>query len=72
MVYTDVQGELIVGGVFLRLFISNPGWVLRRPKDFLTELMEKWTHLTGMSNPDVSIDDSYTPTCTVCMFWNIL
>ncbi|KAJ8321004.1 hypothetical protein KUTeg_002591 [Tegillarca granosa] len=26
VVYTDVQGELTIGGVFLRLFISNPGW----------------------------------------------
>ena len=55
MVYSDVQGELTVGGVFLRLFITNPGWVLRRPKEFLTELLEKWSQLTSMTNPDVSV-----------------
>ena len=54
VVYTDVQGELTVGGVFLRLFITNPGWVLRRPKEFLTELLEKWSQLTSLTSPDVS------------------
>ena len=55
VVYSDVQGELTVGGVFLRLFIANPGWVLRKPKEFLTELLEKWSSLTSMTKPDVSI-----------------
>ena len=53
VVYTNVQGELVVGGVFLRLFIANPGWVLRKPKEFLTELLETWSQLTSMTNPDV-------------------
>lgn len=53
MVYSDVQGELTIGGVFLRLFIANPGWVLRKPKEFLTELMEKWTQLITAQNNDV-------------------
>lgn len=54
VVYSDVQGELVIGGVFLRLFISNPGWVLRKPKEFLTELLEKWAQLTNNSTFDVS------------------
>lgn len=53
VVYSDVQGELTIGGVFLRLFIANPGWVLRKPKEFLTELMEKWTQLITAQNNDV-------------------
>lgn len=53
VVYSDVQGELTIGGVFLRLFIANPGWVLRKPKEFLTELMEKWTQLISAQNNDV-------------------
>jgi DnaJ family protein C protein 13 len=36
------QNEIVVCGVFLRLFIANPGWVLRRPKEFLTDLFELW------------------------------
>lgn len=58
MVYSDVQGELTIGGVFLRLFIANPGWVLRKPKEFLTELMEKWTHLITAQNNDVRKESS--------------
>ncbi len=27
VVYTEVQGEVEVGGVFLRLFIQQPNWV---------------------------------------------
>ena len=53
VVYTDVQGELTIGGVFLRLFIANPGWVLRKPKEFLTELMEKWVELVKIQNAEV-------------------
>ena len=52
--YTNIQGELTVGGVFLRLFIANPGWVLRKPKEFVTELLEKWSELVNMQNPHVS------------------
>ncbi len=36
------QTELLVGGVYVRLLIANPGWVVRRPKEFLTELLNKW------------------------------
>jgi DnaJ family protein C protein 13 len=43
--YTSValQGEIVVSGVFIRLFIANPGWVLRKPKEFLTDLFELWS-----------------------------
>lgn len=27
VVYSQVQGEIVVGGVFLRIFISQPTWV---------------------------------------------
>ncbi|KAG4066888.1 hypothetical protein HA402_008990 [Bradysia odoriphaga] len=30
--------ELVVSGVYLKLFISNPGWTLRKPKQFLSDL----------------------------------
>ena len=53
MVYTQVQGEVTVGGVFLRLFIAQPTWVLRKPKEFLIALLEKFGQLTQSSNPDV-------------------
>ena len=55
IVYSDIQGEVVVGGVFLRLFIANPGWVLRKPKEFLTELLEKWSQAIGSNSPDVRL-----------------
>ncbi|XP_064598102.1 dnaJ homolog subfamily C member 13-like isoform X2 [Liolophura sinensis] len=67
VVYSDVQGELVVGGVFLRLFISNPGWVLRKPKEFLTELFEKWAQLTNNSTFDGEMLETVT-TAVVCLF----
>jgi len=54
VVYTEAAGEVVVGGVFLRLFIANPGWVLRKPKEFLTELLERWCALTATQSPNVS------------------
>ena len=36
----DVSGEVVVSGVYLRLFAANPGWVLRRPKQFMEDLLE--------------------------------
>ncbi|KAL8571849.1 DnaJ subfamily C member 13 [Nucella lapillus] len=66
VVYEEVQGELVIGGVFLRLFITNPGWVLRRPKDFLTELLEKWSQLTSITSPDGETLETVT-TALVCL-----
>ncbi|CAF1209876.1 unnamed protein product [Didymodactylos carnosus] len=37
------QTELIIGGVYIRLLIQNPGWIVRRPKEFLTELLTRWS-----------------------------
>jgi DnaJ homolog subfamily C member 13 len=37
------QNELSIAGVYIRLLIANPGWVVRRPKEFLTELLNRWT-----------------------------
>ncbi|VDN50229.1 unnamed protein product [Dracunculus medinensis] len=34
------NAEIVVAGVFLRLFIANPSWQVRHPKQFATELME--------------------------------
>lgn len=32
--------ETVVAGVYLRLFNNNPGWNVRRPKEFLSELLD--------------------------------
>ena len=41
----DVSGEVMVAGVYLRLFVTNPGWVLRKPKQFMEELLERMVSL---------------------------
>lgn len=45
--------EFVVGGVYLRLFIANPGWTLRKPKEFLSELMETCLSLMVKDKPNV-------------------
>ena len=52
--YGELQGELIIGGVYIRLFISNPGWVLRKPKEFMIELLERWSQIISVPNLNVS------------------
>ena len=38
---------MVVSGVYLRLFVANPGWVLRRPKQFMEDLLENLLVLMG-------------------------
>lgn len=53
--YAEVMaGELVVGGVFLRLFISNPSWQVRHPKQFATELMERLLDLMARPTPELN------------------
>ncbi|XP_054167917.1 dnaJ homolog subfamily C member 13-like [Oppia nitens] len=33
-------GEFVIAGVYLRLYVQNPSWVVRKPKEFLTELLD--------------------------------
>ena len=43
--------QFVVSGVYLiRLFVANPGWVLRKPKHFMEDLLENM--LTLMSGKD--------------------
>lgn len=53
-IYGDVQGEIVVGGVFLRLFVANPGWVLRKPKEFFLDVVERFVELCSFPAPPVS------------------
>ena len=39
VVYEEMAGEIVVGGVFLRLLIKQPTWSFRRPKDFLVAIL---------------------------------
>lgn len=47
--------EVVVGGVYLRIFIANPAWTLRKPKEFLSELLETCLTLMSKEKTNVSI-----------------
>lgn len=40
----NLDAEIAVGGVYLRLLAANPGWALRKPKETLGELIETFLH----------------------------
>uniref|UniRef100_A0A8D2LVZ6 DnaJ heat shock protein family (Hsp40) member C13 n=1 Tax=Varanus komodoensis TaxID=61221 RepID=A0A8D2LVZ6_VARKO len=67
VVYGEAEGELSVGGVFLRIFIAQPAWVLRKPREFLIALLEKFTELLEKNNPRGETLETVT-TATVCLF----
>ncbi|CAF0754857.1 unnamed protein product [Brachionus calyciflorus] len=46
------EGEIVISGVYIRLFIANPGWVLRRPKEFLVDLFEAWSNTANRKEQD--------------------
>lgn len=36
----NLEAEVSVGGIYLRLLAANPGWALRKPKETVGELFE--------------------------------
>lgn len=48
----NLDCEVTVGGIYLRLLVANPGWVLRKPKEILGELLE--AALQGLQKEGVS------------------
>jgi DnaJ family protein C protein 13 len=59
-------GEPVGGGVYLRLFVANPGWGLRRPKEFLSELMDTCLGIMNKEKLDVSSSTSCFLAISVC------
>ncbi|RCN30254.1 hypothetical protein ANCCAN_23982 [Ancylostoma caninum] len=54
--YADsVTGELVVGGVFVRLYVANPAWAVRHPRQFATELIEKVLELMHKPSTDLTL-----------------
>jgi len=49
----EQSDELVVGGVYLRLFTANPGWSLKRPKHFLGELLDTTINLMSRESGEV-------------------
>lgn len=50
-----MDDELVIAGVFLRLFIANPSWQVRHPKQFTAELIEKVLECMERPTPDLDI-----------------
>lgn len=48
------SSELVVAGVYLKLFITNPGWALRKPKQFLADLLDFVAENISRSSTDVN------------------
>jgi DnaJ family protein C protein 13 len=46
------DNEIVISGVYIRLFIANPGWVLRRPKEFMVDLFEAWANMCNRKEQD--------------------
>jgi hypothetical protein len=55
----DDSNEVVVGGVYLRLYANNPGWTLKRPKLFLGELLDTTITLMAKESGDVRIPVLY-------------
>ena len=47
----------------MRLFIANPGWVLRKPREFLSDLLE--AALQGMTSPEPDLQKLETVTAAL-------
>ncbi|GIY06445.1 dnaJ homolog subfamily C member 13 [Caerostris darwini] len=58
--------ETIIAGVYLRLFIQNPTWVLRKPKEFLTELLDKLNAVMSKDNINNELLETLTQ-ALVCL-----
>lgn len=54
-----ITNEPVVGGVYLRLFISSPAWALRKPKEFLSELMDTILFLMSKEKTDVRANSEF-------------
>ncbi|XP_030761294.1 dnaJ homolog subfamily C member 13-like [Sitophilus oryzae] len=50
-----VPNEVMVGGVYLRIFIANPAWTLRKPREFLSELLETCLDNMAKDKPNVAL-----------------
>ncbi|XP_046608377.1 dnaJ homolog subfamily C member 13 isoform X1 [Neodiprion virginianus] len=49
------SNEPVVAGVYLRLFIASPTWALRKPKEFLSELMDTTLILMSKEKTDTDL-----------------
>ena len=66
-----VSNELVISGVYVRLFIANPGWVLRKPREFLSDLLEKGLQNMQSTNPNLEELETITIALVSCKIISI-
>merc|ERR1712071_383597 len=49
----NLDSEANIGGIYIRLLVANPGWILRKPKETLGDLLEadRIIHLRPTAQP---------------------
>lgn len=55
-----LSNEIVVAGVYLRLFVSNPAWTLRKPKQFLSDLLDYVVEQISKSSTEQDVLDLST------------
>lgn len=60
MLQDITTSELVVSGVYLRLYASNPGWTLRKPRQFLSDLLDFIVENTSRSGVPKEILETAT------------
>ncbi|XP_011314514.1 dnaJ homolog subfamily C member 13 isoform X3 [Fopius arisanus] len=58
--------EPVVGGVYLRLFVASPAWALRKPKEFLSDLLDTTLSLMSRDKTDADMLE-LTTQALVCL-----
>lgn len=53
----------------MRLFIENPAWTLRKPKEFLSDLLETCLDNMSRDSPNVCCHIFSTISCLKCFFF---
>ncbi len=50
----------MISGIYVRLFIANPGWVLRKPREFLSDLLENALQIMKSTTPNIETLETIT------------
>nr|CCC48508.1 putative endosomal trafficking protein RME-8, fragment [Trypanosoma vivax Y486] len=48
--------DLRVGGVYVKRYLNQPGWIVRKPKEFLVALLERFVEECMISGKERSVD----------------
>jgi DnaJ family protein C protein 13 len=52
---TERVEDIQVGGVYLALFLKQPGWAVRKPRDFLIALLERFVQVCSDQNSEIEL-----------------